>query len=66
VSVRRPIRSYVRNAGRGQLSSEWRHNENDVTVTTAGLLCGDSRYVATGCIALVFTEKQANKHGTKY
>jgi len=22
------LRSYVRNAGRGQLSSEWRHNEN--------------------------------------
>jgi len=29
---------YVRNAGRGQLSSEWRHNENDVIMITAGLV----------------------------
>jgi len=43
-----------------------RQNENDVRVTTAGLLCGDWRYLTTGCTALVFTEKQANKHGTKY
>jgi len=26
--------TYVRNAGRGQLSSEWRHNENDVIMRT--------------------------------
>jgi len=29
VSVRN-VRSFVRNAERGQLGSEWRHNENDV------------------------------------
>ena len=34
MSVRRYVRSYVRNAGRGQLSSEWRHNENDVIIET--------------------------------
>jgi len=28
---------YIRTGGRGQLSSEWCHNENDVTVTIAGL-----------------------------
>ena len=35
------VRSYVRNGGRGQLSSERRHNENDVTMTIAGLWSGD-------------------------
>jgi len=52
---------YVRNAGRGQLSSEWRHNENDVTMIIAGLVAdgtgrkyGDWRHVATGCNALVY------------
>jgi len=30
VSIRTYVRSYVRNGGRGQLSSELRHNENDV------------------------------------
>jgi len=45
---------YVRNGRRGQLSSEWRHNENGVTMTIAGLLrYGDWRHVATGCTALV-------------
>jgi len=59
----------VRNGGRGQLSSEWchneddvimrtgaatavgtrHHNENDVTMTAAGLW----RHVATGCTALI-------------
>jgi len=34
VSVRTYVRSYVRNAGRGQLSSELRHNENDVIMRT--------------------------------
>jgi len=34
VSVRTYIRSYVRNGGRGQFSSEWRHNENDVIMRT--------------------------------
>jgi len=49
------VRSYVRNGGRGQLSSEWRHNENDVTMTITGLWrYGDWRYVATGCTALVW------------
>jgi len=64
---------YVRNGGHGQLSSEWRHNENDdimrtgaanavgarchnendVTMTVAGLWrYGDWRHVATGCTAL--------------
>jgi len=28
---------YVHNGGRGQLSSEWRHNENDMAMTIAGL-----------------------------
>jgi len=51
---------YVRNAGRDQLSSEWRHNENDVTMIIAGLVAdgtgrgnGDWRHAATGCNALV-------------
>jgi len=26
------VRTYVRNGGRSQLSSEWRHNENDVII----------------------------------
>jgi len=71
------VRTYVRNGGRGQLSSEWRHNENDVitrtgaasaasavgmrrhnendvTMTIAGLWrYGDWRHVATGCNCLV-------------
>ena len=52
-AVRCPyIRSYVCNAGRGQLSSEWRHNENDVIMIIVGLY-GDWRRVATGCNALV-------------
>jgi len=34
-TVRCPcVRTYVRNAGRGQLNSEWRHNENDVIMRT--------------------------------
>ena len=33
VSVRTP-HTYVRNGGCGQLSSEWRHNENDVITRT--------------------------------
>jgi len=28
------VRTYVRNGGRGQLSSEWRYNENDVIMRT--------------------------------
>jgi len=56
-----PVRTYVRNAGRGQLSSEWRHNENDVTMIIAGLWrYGDWRHVATGCNALVTREKHIN------
>ena len=48
------VRTYVvRNGGRGQLSSEWRHNENDVTVIIAGRRYGDWRHAATGCSALV-------------
>jgi len=44
-AVRCPyVRSYVRNAGRGQLSSEWRHNENDVIMITAGLVAGCERH----------------------
>jgi len=36
-----------------------RHNENDVTMTIAGLWrYGDWRHVATGCTALI---KEANK-----
>jgi len=54
-----PYVTYVRNAGRGQLSSEGRHNENDVTMTMAGLCrYGDWRDVAaTGCngLTLIFT-----------
>ena len=41
------IRTFVRNAGRGQLSSEWRHNDN------SWLMDGDWWHVATGCNALV-------------
>ena len=48
--------TYVRNGGRGQISSEGRHNENDVTMTIAGLWrYGDWRHVATGCAALVIS-----------
>ena len=67
------VRTYVRNSGSGQLSSEGhhndndvimrtgaasaasavgmrRHNENDVTMTIAGLWrYGDWRHVTTGC-----------------
>ena len=35
VSVR--TYTYVRNGGRGQLISDWRHNKNDFTMTIAGL-----------------------------
>jgi len=54
-AVRCPyVRSYVRNGGHGQISSKWRHNENDVAMTIAGLWrYGDWRHVATGCTALV-------------
>ena len=46
--------TYVRNAGRGQLSSEWRHKENDVIMIIDGLWrYGDWRHVATGCNAVV-------------
>ena len=48
------VRTFVRNAGRGQLSSERRHNENDVVMIIAGLRrYGDWRHVATNCNALV-------------
>jgi len=71
------VRTYVRNAGRGQLSSEWRHNENDVIMIIAGLVAdgtgrryGDWRHVATGCNAVVnfgnrstFGEVAAEKKG---
>jgi len=53
-AVRCPYVTYVRNAGRGQLSGELRHNENDVVMIIAGLWrYGDWRHVATGCNALV-------------
>ena len=52
-AVSYPYVAYVCNVGRGQLSSEWRHNENDVII--AGLWrYGNWRHVATGCNALVF------------
>ena len=36
------VGTFVRNAGRGQLSNELRHNENDVIMIIAGLCrCGD-------------------------
>jgi len=47
------VRTYVRNAGRGQLSSEWRNNDNDVTLIIAGRRYGDWRHAAMGCNALV-------------
>jgi len=54
---------YVRNGGRGQLSSKGRHIESDIimrmgaAVTIAGLwLYGIWQCVATGCTALVFIE----------
>ena len=59
---------YVRNGGRGQLSSECRHNENDVRMAMAGLWrYGDWRHVATGYTAVVclctrrFTEEIVGK-----
>ena len=46
-------------AGHGQLSSEWRHNENDVIMIIAGVWrYGDWRHVATGCSALVTTKQE--------
>jgi len=33
----RNVRTFVHNAGRGQLSSEWRHNENDVIMIIGNL-----------------------------
>jgi len=55
-TVRCPyVHTFVLNAGRGQLSSEWRH-ENDVTITMiiAGIWRhGDWQHVPTGCNALV-------------
>jgi len=69
-AVRCPhVRTFVRHAGRGRLSSKWRHNENgaasavgarcgnesDVLMIIAGLWrYGDWRHVVTGCNALVF------------
>ena len=64
------VHSYVRNSVCDELSSEWRndenrgcehrairHNENDVTMTIAGLWRhGDWRHMATGCTALVHTD----------
>jgi len=48
------VRSYAHNGGRSQLSSEWHHNENDVTMTIAGLWrYGDWWHVATGWTAVV-------------
>jgi len=55
-AVRCPyVRTFVRrNGGRGQISSERRHNENDVTMIIAGLWrYGDWRHVATGYTAVV-------------
>ena len=37
VSIRTYVRPSIRHAGHGQLSSEWRCDENDVIMTTAGL-----------------------------
>jgi len=62
-AVRCPyVRSYARNAGRGQLSSKWRHNQNDVTMIIAGLVADstgwrydDWQHVTTGCNTLVIT-----------
>jgi len=48
VSVRMYVRSYVRNGGRDQLSSEWCHNQNDVIMRIAGLWrYGEWQHVAT-------------------
>jgi len=59
VSVRYVYVTDVRNDGRGQLSSEWRHNENDVTAAIAGLWrYGDWRHMATGCTAIVWNSLQ--------
>jgi len=40
------------------LRARWHHNENDVTVITAGRRYGDWRHVATGCNALAFTTRK--------
>jgi len=42
MSVRK-VRTFVRNARRGQLSSEWRHNDNDVIMRIAALVAGCER-----------------------
>jgi len=62
------IRMFVRNAGRGRLSSECCHNENDVIMIIDGLVAdgtgrryGNWRHVATGCNALIST----NLNGTR-
>jgi len=40
--------------GTSRAGHKWHHNENDVTMTIAGLWrYGDWRHVATGCTALV-------------
>jgi len=53
-AVRCPyVRSSVTLGVRGQLSSEWRHNENDVMIIPGLWRYGDWRHVATGCNAVV-------------
>ena len=47
------VRTYIHHAGRRQLSSEWRHNENDIIMTIAGLWrYGEWRHAAMGCNVL--------------
>ena len=64
ISIRMYGRTDRQNGGLGQLGSEWhrnenggcmrRHNENDVTMTIAGLWrYGNWRHVASGCTTLV-------------
>ena len=68
------VRSYDRNAGRGQLSSKRRHYDNDVTMIIAGLIAdgtsrryGEWQHAAACCSALVICTSCAQsriKHST--
>jgi len=47
-TVRCPyVRSYIHNGGRGQLSSEWRHNESDIMMRTGAASAAVGHYGAT-------------------
>jgi len=54
--MRQGVHMYVHYGRRGHLSNEWRHNENDVTMTIdSSWRHGDWRHMAMGCTVLVNT-----------